>query len=100
MTPNVNYFDQIDDYCLNQLDAEARVEFETEMMLDAELRKEVKLRMEIQNAIAELDVTNLRDKLQNVSTRSESSETQKDSFELLTDFSDFVDCSNWARQQG
>jgi anti-sigma factor RsiW len=89
MTPNVNYFDQIDDYCLNQLDAEARVEFETEMMLDAELRKEVKLRMEIQTAIAEMDVTNLRDKLVNVATQSETSEPQKNSFELLTDFSDF-----------
>jgi hypothetical protein len=88
MTPK-NYFEQIDDYCLNQLDAEATVKFEAELKLDAELREEVNLRKEIQEAIAELDVTNLRNKLKNVASQSKDVEPQKQSFELLSDFSDF-----------
>ncbi|NQU53624.1 MAG: hypothetical protein HQ522_13905 [Bacteroidetes bacterium] len=93
MTPKVNYFERIEDYCLDQLDAAARVEFEAELKLDAKLRSEVKLNMEIQSAIAELDVTNLRDKLKNVACQSITSEPQKDSFELLSDFSDFEELS-------
>ena len=88
MTPK-NYFEQIDDYCLNQLDAEATVKFEAELKLDAELRKEVKLRMEIQEAICELDISDLRNKLKNVASQSKNVEPQKQSFELLSDFSDF-----------
>ena len=88
MTPNVNYFEQIEDYCLEQLSDKAKLQFETELKLDAELRSEVKLRMEIQTAIAEQDVTNLRDKLKKVASQSKTSYSQDDSFELLNEFSD------------
>lgn len=88
MTPN-DYFEQIEDYCLNQLDAEATVKFEAELKLDAELNKEVKLRKEIQEAICEMDVLDLRNKLKNVTAQSKEVEPQKQSFELLSDFSDF-----------
>ena len=89
MTPNVNYFELIEDYCQDQLDATTKAEFESELELDANLRKEVKLRREIQSAISELDVTNLRGKLENVITQNGISGPQNDAFDLFTDFTDF-----------
>ena len=89
MTPKINYFERIDDYCLNQLDAEAKAEFEAELMLDAKLRDEVKLRFEIQSSIAEQDVIDLREKLKAVKAQAKITGTQTDSFALLSDFSDF-----------
>ncbi len=47
MTPNVNYFELIEDYCQDQLDAATKAEFESELGLDANLRKEVKLRQQL-----------------------------------------------------
>lgn len=89
MTPKVNYFELIDDYCLNQLDATAKAEFESELKLDANLRNEVKLRKEIQSAISELDVTNLREKLEIVISQSIDSAPRQHTFDLFTDFADF-----------
>ena len=86
MTPN-NYFEQIEDYCMDRLDDGARVEFESELKLDAELRKEVNLRVGIQKAITELDVISLRNELKNVSSQNKISEPNNESFNLLTDFS-------------
>ncbi len=88
-----NYYEKIEDYCLDQLNDQIKIQFEAELKLDAELRKEVKLRMEIQSAIAEKDVTNLRDLLQNVASQSKTSESKDDSFELLDDFSDILELS-------
>lgn len=88
MTPKVNYFEQIEDYCFELLSDKAKLQFETELKLDAELRSEVKLMMEIQSAIAEKDVTNLRDKLKKVASQSKITDLQDDSFELLNEFSD------------
>jgi len=91
MTPN--YYEKIEDYCLDQLNDQIKIQFEAELKLDAELRNEVKLRMEIQSAIAEKDVTNLRDLLQNVASQSKTSDSKEDSFELLNDFSDILEIS-------
>ena len=88
MTPKFDYFERIEDYCLELLNDEAKFQFETELKLDAELRNEVKLRMEIQSAIAEKDVINLRDKLKNVVSQNKNNNSQNDSFELLNEFSD------------
>ena len=88
MTPNVNYFEQIEDYCEELLSDKAKLQFETELKLDALLSSEVKLSMEIQSAIAEQDVINLREKLNKVASQSKTSNSQKDSFEILNEFSD------------
>ena len=88
MTPNVNYFEQIEDYCLELLSDKAKLQFETELKLDAVLSGEVKLIMEIQSAIVEKDVITLRDKLKKVASQNETSNSQHDSFELLKEFSD------------
>jgi len=89
MTPNVNYFELIEDYCQDQLDATTKAEFEAELEQDAKLRNEVKLRKEIQSAISELDVTNLREKLENVITQHQIAGPLQDTFDLFTDFTDF-----------
>ncbi len=88
MTPNVNYFEQIEDYCQELLSNHVKLQFETELKLDAELRGEVKLRMEVQSAIAENDVISLKEKLKKVTSQSKASNSKNDSFELLNKFSD------------
>jgi len=93
MTPKVNYYEQIEDYCLDQLIDEAKLQFEAELKLDAELRSEVKLRMEVDSAIAEKDITNLRDLLKNVATQSATSNSPDESFELIDGFSDIHEIS-------
>jgi len=91
MTPKFNYFEQIEDYCLELLSDEAKLQFESELKLDAVLRSEVKLRMEIQSAITEQDVLTLRDKLKKVASENKTSNSDDDSFELLTQFSDIIE---------
>ncbi len=88
MTPKFDYFEQIEDYCMEVLSTDAKLQFETELKLDAELRSEVKLMTEIQSAIAEKDVTNLRNKLKNVASQNKSTNSQNDSFDILNEFSD------------
>jgi hypothetical protein len=48
-------------------------EFETELKSDSELRNEVKFEKEIQSAITEKDVLNLREKLETVSKQGNES---------------------------
>ncbi len=88
MTPNFDYFEQIEDYCLELLGTDAKLQFETELKLDAELRSEVKLMTEIQSAIAEKDVTTLRNKLKDAASQNKSNNSQNDPFDLLKEFSD------------
>lgn len=88
MTPNFDYFEQIEDYCMEMLSTDAKLQFETVLKLDAELRSEVKLMTEIQSAIAEKDVTNLRNKLKKVASQNKPNNYQANSFDLLNEFSD------------
>ena len=88
MTRNTNYYEQIEDYCLQQLSPEIKLEFETELALNPELRSEVELWMDIQSALEEKEVLSLRDKLKNVITHESSKNISENAFDLLSGFSD------------
>ncbi len=88
MTPKVNYFEQIEDYCQHELDNDKKLQFEAELLLDTKLSDEVKLRIEIQSAIEEFDVTSLRNKLRNVDSLYKNSFPPNSSFELLDKLSE------------
>lgn len=88
MIHNTNYFDQIEDYCHEQLEEEFRLEFEAELMRNPELKNELELWKEIQSAIGEKEVLTLRNKLENVAKEIKPNELSDESFELLDEFSD------------
>ena len=66
MIPETDFFKRIDDYCLNLLDANEMAEFEKELASNEELREELQLHKDIQNAVVELDVLTLRDALDEI----------------------------------
>jgi len=92
MIRNTDFFEQVDDFCLNRLDAEAKTQFEAELELNEELRSEVQLTMGIHQAITEKEVLNLRETLKEVATQNKPDESN-DSFQLLDDFSDIHEIS-------
>ncbi len=89
MIHNMEFFEQIEAYCLNELSEELKKQFEAELHKNPKLRKEVELRMEVQNAIMENDVLTLRDKLGKVTHQGKTANAKVDAFELLDEFSDF-----------
>ncbi len=93
MTRNTDFFDQIEDYCLGQLDEEIKLEFEAELVKNPKLRNESDLWMEIQSAIEEREILTLRDKLENVVKQNKPVISCNESFELLDDFSDVHEIS-------
>jgi anti-sigma factor RsiW len=88
MIRNTNYFDLIEDYCHEQLDEETRLEFETELKRNPELKIELELWKDIQGAIEEKEILTLRDKLENVAKENKPKALSNDSFDLLDEFSD------------
>jgi hypothetical protein len=58
--------EQIDDYIYNRLDADLKVLFEEEMMVNQSLANDVQLIRDIDLAWAEDDIINLRETLQNI----------------------------------
>ena len=66
MIRNEDFFDQIEDYCMEQLTEDLKVKFEEELTVNPELKKEVEFRMEIRDAVMEMDVLNFREKLKKV----------------------------------
>ncbi|HWS60860.1 MAG TPA: hypothetical protein VN182_08020, partial [Flavobacterium sp.] len=93
MTRNTNYYEQIEDYCQQQLSPEIKLEFETELASNPELRGEVELWMDIQSALEEKEIISLRDKLKNVTTHEVSKNISANAFDLLSDFSDMEELS-------
>ncbi len=89
MTPDFNYFDQVEDYCQGLLSNEAKLQFEAELKMDAKLRSEVKLRVEINKALTERDVLTLRKKLKSAASQQTDSKSHNDSFDLLTNLTNF-----------
>jgi hypothetical protein len=93
MTRNTNFFDQIEDYCFDQLEGEMKLEFEAELLKNPELRNELELWMEIQSAIEEKEILTLREKLENVAMHNKPGVSCNESFELLDEFSDVQEIS-------
>lgn len=94
MIHNTDFFDQIEEYCEEQLPEELKTKFEEELSVNPELRKEVEFRMEIRDAVLEMDVLNFREKLKKVAVQSKSSGNGNESFELLNEFSDIQELKN------
>ena len=68
---------------MDALSQQEKVEFETELKSNNELREEVKFEKEMQSAIAEKDVLNLREKLETVAKQTRNGNTP---FDLLESF--------------
>ncbi len=89
MTPKTKFFDRIDDYCQDQLSQDHKLEFEKELAQNDALSKELKLQGDIRKSILEKDIISLRGKLAKVAIQVPGKNISNDSFDLLTDFSDF-----------
>jgi tetratricopeptide (TPR) repeat protein len=83
MTPKMKFIELIDDYLDDSLNGQKRLEFEDELKRNSELRVEMELEKEIQDAIIEKDILNLRNEIdQIIKTR----EKLKAGFELFEGF--------------
>jgi len=94
MIHNTDFFDQIEDYCQEQLEEEIKLEFEAELKRNPKLKNELELWMEIQSAIEEKEVLTLRSKLENVAKESKPAALSNESFELLNEFSDIQEIND------
>ncbi len=93
MTRKTDFFDQIEDYCFDQLEGEIKLEFEAELLTNPQLRDELELWMEIQGAIEEKEILTLRNKLENVANQNKPEISSNESFELLEEFSEIQEIS-------
>jgi len=81
MTPKMKFIEWIDEYIEDRLTGQEKFEFEEELKRNMELKAEVEMEKEIQNAILEKDVLNLRNKISKVAKSDQNA-----SFELLEGF--------------
>lgn len=93
MIRNTDFFDQIEDYCHEQLEEEIKLEFESELKRNPKLKNELSLWMEIRSAIEEKGVLTLRNKLKKVVKENKPTQESNESFELLNEFSDIQEIS-------
>lgn len=93
MIRNTYFFEQIEEYCMEQLNEKSRIEFENELAKNPALRQELKFRMEIRDSLLEKDVLTLREKLQKVTKRNKPLVANKDLFELSDEISNFQETS-------
>ncbi len=94
MTPKTELFGRIEEYCLELLDAKEKLEFEQELEINEELRAEVELHKNIQAAVTELDILNLRGKLDNILDENKPATSIIGSFEILDELIDFQEVDN------
>ena len=94
MIPKEEFFEWIEDYCLEQLNEIEKQQFESELKHNGDLRKELELQKEIQSSIAEFDVTNLREKLNEIKQSNSKNSKDNGSFELLDDFADIQEITD------
>jgi len=90
MIRKVEYTEWIDSYLDDELTDEQKKEFESELKVNAVLAEELKLHIELQEALTEKDVMNLKENLNTISD-SYKSENQKleASFDLIEELEEF-----------
>jgi len=88
MTPKAEFFGRIEDYCLNLLDAKEKQEFERELATNEELREEVQLHKDIQDAVLEMDVLDLKGTLEEIHKENLVESPSNGSFALLEELSE------------
>jgi len=93
MIPKTNFFDLIEDYCLEQLDDDSKLEFEAELIKNTGLRNELNLWRDIQKAVVEKEVISLRNNLEKVVQQNTCSVSFDESFELLKEFAEVQEIS-------
>ncbi len=86
MIPNAEFFEWIESYNLDELTSGEKQEFELELKNNSELREEYKLHQEIQSAVTEFDVLNLKNKLEEIAKEQKIGKKEKGTFDLLDDF--------------
>ncbi len=94
MIPKTKHFEWIEDYCLGQLNENENLEFEAELGRNSELQERVNFEMDLQSAIKETDVLNLRDALDTVAKQTNENQSGKTPFELLEGFADIQDLTD------
>jgi hypothetical protein len=94
MTPKADLIGRIEDYVLDLMDAQQKLEFERELQFNQELRAEVELHKNLQAAVLELDVLNLKGKLQDIQLESKSDNFKNGSFSLLEDLDEIQELSD------
>lgn len=88
MIPKTDFFDKIEDYCIEQLEENSRLEFEEELKKNPKLRSELDFWIEIKNALLEKEVITLRNKLKNDIPQMKPAISGNELFESFNDFSD------------
>lgn len=88
MTPKAEFFGRIEDYCLNLLDAKEKQEFEQELATNEELREEVQLHKDIQAAVLEMDVIDLKGTLDEIHKENVVESPGNGSFALLEELTE------------
>ncbi|MBN1821691.1 MAG: tetratricopeptide repeat protein [Prolixibacteraceae bacterium] len=90
MIRKVEYTERIDCYLNNEFDPQQKKEFEAELASNTELAEELKLQVEIQDALAEKDVMNLRKNLNTILNSGQAKEEKlQASFDLVEDLEEF-----------
>jgi hypothetical protein len=88
MIPKTDFFDRIEDYCLEQLEEGFKLEFEAELKKNPVLKSELELWKDIRSALEEKEVLTLRNKLGSVVKKEKPTFSNIESFGLLNEFSD------------
>jgi tetratricopeptide (TPR) repeat protein len=95
MIPNTDFFDLIDDYCLEQLEDALKLGFESELKANPLLKSEMELWLEIQGAINEKEVLILRSKLKSMTQQQNAATVSgNESFELMDEFSEIQEITD------
>ncbi|NQU85481.1 MAG: hypothetical protein HQ541_06945 [Mariniphaga sp.] len=95
MIRKVEYTEWIESYLNSDLNPEQKKEFEAEIASNAELAEELKLHVEVQDALKENDVMNLRKNLNTIlNSENSDSEKLKASFDLIEDLNEFSEFEN------
>ena len=94
MTHNTNFFEQIEDYCLDQLNDDLKLVFEAELTTNPELRTELQLWNDIKQAVEEKEILSLRDKLKDVATQNTLDVDGRNTFEFLNESDDFIEITD------
>ncbi len=88
MIPKTDFYEQIEDYCIEQLEEQSRLKFEAELKKNPELKSELDFWIDIKSALMEKEVLTLRNTLKNDIPHFKSANSGNELFESLNDFSD------------
>jgi hypothetical protein len=89
MIRKAEYTEWIDSFLFNELTPDQKKEFEAELNLNAALVEELNLHIELQDALTEKDIANLRKNLNTILKSETKEEKIKASFDLIEELEEF-----------